>query len=536
MAQSNDIGGPGVAASREDRGFIGFRSAVGEKRFRKRASGSDGGDFGGQRGLRLVCKDRGDMLQRVDLFVQFPVYFVIAVPDAHRDDATEEIQILISVGVPNVLILCVRNDKRFFEVVKNGREKEIPAGEDDIVFGHGKPDCSARPSRISLNGYFKIVSSKRATKSEDKRPAKGKGPSTTVKLAIDATPLSVPTGGVARYTAELSRALAGVFPDDEFWLVSDQRYEHPGPQFPNLKCSRGPANVLERRWWLWGLQGTISRLAIDVFHGTDFAVPYLPLRPSVMTLHDLSPWLDPSWHADADRVRRRTPVLIRLGRATMIVTPSEAIRRAAMDRFRIQAARIVAVPLGVSGWFHPVVTSGSRKPYFLYVGTLEPRKNLGMLLDAWRAARKEIDADLVLAGRIRDDFKEVAPEPGLHVLGQVEESALPELYSAAIACVYPSLYEGFGLPVLEAMKCGAAAIASRDPAIQEVAGEAALCLDATDTKAWMEALKHAATDAEWRKAMAAKALARAAEFSWEQTAKRTREVYVEAVHRFRRRR
>lgn len=359
---------------------------------------------------------------------------------------------------------------------------------------------------------------------------------TTVRFAIDATPLSVPTGGVARYTAELSRALARDFLEDEFWLVSDQRYEHPGSQYPNLKCSRGPANLLERRWWLWGLQGVISRLAIDVFHGTDFAVPYLPLRPSVMTLHDLSPWLDPAWHADADRIRRRTPVLIRLGRATMIVTPSEAIRKAAMEKFKIQATRIVAIPLGVSDCFRPVPPSAPREPYFLYVGTLEPRKNLGMLLEAWRAARLEIGADLVLAGRIRDDFASVEPEPGLHVLGPVEEGALPELYSGAIASVYPSFYEGFGLPVLEAMKCGVPVVASRDPAIQEVAGDAALRLDAADPKAWAEAMIQAATDPEWRSVMKTKALERAAEFSWDTTAKRTREVYVEAANRFRRKR
>ncbi len=341
---------------------------------------------------------------------------------------------------------------------------------------------------------------------------------------------------MARYTAELSRALARDFPEDEFWLVSDQRYEHPAPQCSNLKCSRGPANLLERRWWLWGLQGVISRLSIDVFHGTDFAVPYLPVRPSVMTLHDLSPWLDPAWHADADRIRRRTPVLIRLGRATMIVTHSEAIRKAAMEKFRIQATRIVAIPLGVSEGFRPVPPSAPREPYFLYVGTLEPRKNLGMLLEAWRAARLETGADLVLAGRIRDDFAGVEPEAGLHVLGPVEESALPELYSGAIASVYPSLYEGFGLPVLEAMKCGVPVITSSDPAIHEVAGDAALRLDATDPKVWVEAMVHAAMDPEWRSAMKTKALERAAEFSWDKTAKKTREVYVEAANRFRRKR
>jgi hypothetical protein len=114
-----------------------------------------------------------------------------------------------------------------------------------------------------------------------------------MKIALDATPLSIPSGGVRRYTEELSRALAENFPEDEFWLLSDQRFELPFSAPPNLKMGQGPRNLLERRWWLWGLQVEISRIGIDVFHGTDFAVPYLPVRPSVLTLHDLSPWMDP---------------------------------------------------------------------------------------------------------------------------------------------------------------------------------------------------------------------------------------------------
>src|ERR1700688_206386 len=138
-----------------------------------------------------------------------------------------------------------------------------------------------------------------------------------MKIALDASPLAIPSGGVRRYTEELSRALAENFSEDEFWLLSDQRFEPPVPEHPNLKVGREPRNLLERRWWLWGLQGEISRLGIDVFHGTDFGVPYLPVRPSVMTLHDLSPWMDPGWHSEADRIRKRTPMLLRLGLATM---------------------------------------------------------------------------------------------------------------------------------------------------------------------------------------------------------------------------
>ncbi len=195
-----------------------------------------------------------------------------------------------------------------------------------------------------------------------------------MKIALDATPLTVPSGGVRRYTEELTRALCDAFPDDQFWLLSDQRFELPLTR-ANLKTGQGPRNMLERRWWSWGLQGEISRLGINVFHGTDFAVPYLPLRPSVMMLHDLSPWLDPAWHSESDRIRNRTPMLLRLGLATMVITPSEAIRRAAIERFHLQRDRVVAVPHAASACFRPAPATGHNPPpYLLYVGTLGPRK------------------------------------------------------------------------------------------------------------------------------------------------------------------
>ena len=354
-----------------------------------------------------------------------------------------------------------------------------------------------------------------------------------MKIALDATPLTIPSGGVRRYTEELSRALAENFPEDEFWLLSDQRFELPSSAPPNLKMGQGPRNLLERRWWLWGLQGEISRIGINVFHGTDFAVPYLPVRPSVLTLHDLSPWMDPTWHAQADRVRNRTPTLLRLGLATMVITPSEAVRKQALERFRLQSSRVVVVPLAAGPNFHPVETRDSNPPYILYVGSLEPRKNLPLLLEVWREVRREHPIDLVLAGRRRDDFPEIAAEAGLHLKGLTPDHDLPSLYSGALAVVYPSCYEGFGLPVLEAMQCGAVVIASNDPAIAEVAGEAAILLDINDRQAWVRALTSLVQQPAQAQALRVKALARAAEFSWKKTAQLTREVYRYAVQRFR---
>src|SRR5438128_10373894 len=141
-----------------------------------------------------------------------------------------------------------------------------------------------------------------------------------MRVAFDATPLTLTSGGLARYTAELVSALAAQFPADEYHLISDQ--------------TRPARNALERRWWLWGVSREMDRIGADVFHGTNFAVPYLSRRPSVMALHDLSPWMDPGWHHAADRVRRRTPLLIKLGVATMIITDSQAVRSQAIEHFR----------------------------------------------------------------------------------------------------------------------------------------------------------------------------------------------------------
>jgi glycosyltransferase involved in cell wall biosynthesis len=137
--------------------------------------------------------------------------------------------------------------------------------------------------------------------------------------------------------------------------------------------------------------------------------------------------------------------------------------------------------------------------------------------------------DLVIAGRRRADGPALRPEPGLELAGEVTDEQLSALYSGAVAFLYPSLYEGFGLPVLEAMQCGAPAIASRDPAIAEVAGGAAVLLDPRDGAAWVEALRAAATQPERLAGLRAQSLARAAEFSWGRAARLTREVYEEVL-------
>lgn len=355
-----------------------------------------------------------------------------------------------------------------------------------------------------------------------------------MRVAIDATPLTLSSGGLRRYTQELSVALAENFPQDEFFLVSDQRFSMPHMALLNLRRGGGPRHPAERRWWLWGLDRELHRLEAGLFHGTDFAVPYLPRRPSVLTLHDLSPWMDAAWHSNAGRVRQRTPLLIGLGLATMIVTPSEAVRKQAIERFRIHPDRIRAVPHAASACFRPrsardSVAAPPGPPYFLYAGTLEPRKNIPGLLAAWREVRRLHSVDLVLAGRRRSDFAQLSPESGLQIIGEVSDERLAQLLAGTLAFVYPSFYEGFGLPVLEAMQCGACVITSRDPAMSEVAAGAAL--EAGSHAELVRAMLDIAAHPEWAEPWQERGLRRAADFSWRRTAQLTHEVYEEALRR-----
>jgi glycosyltransferase involved in cell wall biosynthesis len=320
-----------------------------------------------------------------------------------------------------------------------------------------------------------------------------------MRIALDATPLTVSTGGIRRYTIELARALRQELPPADVLLLGQ------------------PPSV--RRWWSWGLPRELARRGVDVFHGTDFAVPYLPTTPAVMTVHDLSPWSAEGWNDASDRVRRRTPWLLRLGLARFVVTPTEAIRRETIARFRLKPNRVIAVPEAASSHFRPIPGPPPPKPYFLFVGTIGPRKNLTTIVEAWRPLRDR--ANLLVAGRGTIDT-----EPGLRLLGPVPDDDLPALYSNAGAFLFPSCYEGFGLPVLEAMQCGTPVIASRDPALVEVAGGAALHCNHDSPEQWRQAMEAALAR---RGDFSAAGTCRAAQFSWAKTAKAMLGIYAQCL-------
>ena len=292
-------------------------------------------------------------------------------------------------------------------------------------------------------------------------------------------------------------------------------------------------------WWASGLPRELRRLGADVFHGTDFSVPYLPLVPCVLTVHDLSPWKTGALRPPgSDRVRLRTPYLLRL--ATMILTQTEAIRDELIRTFGIPRSRVAAVHLAAfdstdasSGRKPAAASSSPSRPYLLFVGARGRRKNVGRLVEAWRMTRRKCpDLSLVLVGAPGEADATISPQPGLHLYGSLPDKQMLALLSRATVFVYPSLYEGFGLPVLEAMKAGVPVITSRDPAIHEVAGGAAVEVDATSTEALCQAILCVVTSSESQLKLRKQGLRRAARFDWRVTARRTHDVYVEAIHRF----
>lgn len=371
-----------------------------------------------------------------------------------------------------------------------------------------------------------------------------------MRVALDATPLTLAAGGLRRYAEELSLALAREYPEDDYWLLCDFPFRIRAGAPPNLRPGACPAGPLWRRWWLAGLPREIARRNCELFHGTNFLVPWLPLRPAVVTIHDLSPWIClgsdltpsrptpavPNGPTPSSFVRRRAAAQLRLGLPAMLLTPTEAVRAELVRHFRLPASKVVSVPLAASPKFQPREDGKLPAPYLLYVGDAQPRKNLPMLFDAWRETHARTGVTLVWVGSPDVPVSTTqVPLPAVRFTREMSDEELARWYTGAAAVVYPSLYEGFGLPVLEAMQCGAAVIASRIPAIQEVACDGAILLDPRDGRAWAEAMTAAVLNPEGLAGVRARARRRAAAFSWERTARLTREVYQEALRRWERR-
>ena len=292
------------------------------------------------------------------------------------------------------------------------------------------------------------------------------------------------------------------------------------------------------------------RNSLDVFHGTNFEVPLQKVCPTVVTIHDLSMLLHPATQQKklVRRAQLRVPLMARA--ATMIITPTEGVRQEVHEHLKIPLDDIVAIAEAARDCFHPLKATETidvrrklriTEQFLLYVGTIEPRKNLGTLLKAFeevlRASHEPLQ--LVLAGRkgwLVDEFlallKRSPAAERIILPGYLSDRDLCALYSSCAAFVYPSVYEGFGLPPLEAMACGAPVIASRIPSLTEVTGPAACLFASQDPGDLASIILELLVSQELRQRLSRAGLERAAQFSWANTAKATRKVYTEAIDRF----
>ena len=302
-------------------------------------------------------------------------------------------------------------------------------------------------------------------------------------------------------------------------------------------------------WTLVGLPRAAAQAKIDVLHAPAYTAPFWSPAPVVLTVHDVSYERNPEWYPYRRDWLRRAFYRRSARSADHILTVSwfSASEIAAM--YGLPAERVSVVPLGVSVTFAsgrdalpcelpaPVTT-----PFLLHVGDIHQRRNLAVAVNAVLEARRHFGSlpalSLVLVGTDRgtgEALCTLAAEAGVPEavvrLGRVEEPVLHALYRYATAFVYPSRYEGFGLPILEAMAGGLPVIASRAASIPELTGDAAILLDPDDDRGWIDAVIRVATDDELRRELAARGTARAALFTWARTARATMDVYHQVAKR-----
>lgn len=371
-----------------------------------------------------------------------------------------------------------------------------------------------------------------------------------MRIGLDGYPLIWPKTGVAHYTFELAQELARLAPEHSFDLIAPAAYppevlEHI-EQIPNLRAVSVETNLITRRWWAIGLPGYVRRAGLDLFHGTNYEVPLRNRERNVLTVHDLSVFSYPETHDKriAQRSRRRLPIMLRS--ASRIITPTEAVKRELIEQFQIDSDTIAVTPEAPRKTFRPMSPSetsevkerlGIADDFILFVGTIEPRKNLLTLVRAFAELLRDTAhrPQLVIAGPkgwLTAEFDRAVAEANLgdrlRLIGYVGDDDLRALYSSCTAFVSPSLYEGFGLPPLEAMACGAPVIASRIAAHVETLGAHALLVEPTDDHALAQAIATLLENPDERERLTQTGSEHAARFSWKETAKSTWKVY-EAV-------
>lgn len=364
-----------------------------------------------------------------------------------------------------------------------------------------------------------------------------------LRIAFDGHALTSPAGGVRRYISELGAALVDLDAGIELVAVGARRADLVprgivGVPAPALL----PTNL---GWSVAGLPLAARSAGFDVFHAPAYTAPLWGVRPLVLTIHDVSYERHPEWYPHAGGVLRRAFYRRSARVADVIITDSEFSRREIELAYGIGGDRVRVIPLGVGPPFlgaapdAPPPAAGAA-PAILHVGDLHARRNLNVVVRALAHLRARgglfPGAFLVLAGRDLGGLASLMAEAGasgvreaIRWIPDADDRQVIALYRQARVVVYPSLYEGFGLPALEAMAVGVPVVAARSAAVPEVVGEAGLLVDPHDAAAWADAIAAIIGSPGRAAALSAAGRARAARFSWRRTAEMTRDVYADAT-------
>jgi glycosyltransferase involved in cell wall biosynthesis len=371
-----------------------------------------------------------------------------------------------------------------------------------------------------------------------------------VRIAIDAHAVGAKLGGNESYAVNLIEALSQIDSANDYtiYVTTTEARERFSNRWPNFKVrSTLPHTPLIRIPLT--LSAELRKHPVDVLHVQFTSPPFCPC-PVVVSIHDLSFEHLPETFKRRSRTQLRLTVRHSARRAARILSLSEHTRQDIIKTYGIEAERITAIPLAAPDHFRAVTDNrelqrvrhnyGIDRDYILTVGSIQPRKNLARLFKAYASLRGDCSPDklpkLVLVGKcawLYDDTLRVLDELGVRdtvvLTGYVPESDLPALYSGALCFVYPSIFEGFGLPPLEAMKCGAPVVVGNKTSLPEVVGDAALAVDPFDPQAIASAIKRLMDNPALRKQLSVRGQERAGAFSWRETARQTLKVYEEVA-------
>lgn len=363
-----------------------------------------------------------------------------------------------------------------------------------------------------------------------------------LRIGFDGRALVSPAAGMRRYARELFGALSRI---DGMTVIA---VGAPAAADVPARVERGSGVVslpTNAGWMLTGLPRAARRARVDVFHAPSYTAPVGGPRPLVLTIHDVSYERHPEWYPYRRDPLRRAFYRYSARSADRILTDSDFSKREIIAAYGIAQDAIDVVPLAAAPVFRPgpalPLPAEIVSPFVLHVGDLHPRRNLAMLVRAVAAVRRRVpalrDVTVVLAGVDRGSGEELrsiaAAEPGgrplVQFAGAPREDELLALYRSAAALAYPSRYEGFGLPLLEAMACGTPVLAARTSSIPEVTGDAAVLLDPADEEGWSAEIERVLDDTPHAARLRESGSRRAALFSWQRTAEETARVYRSLV-------